>query len=154
LLDALAHALPSARIVVQMPETLAGRAATWPSNVEVLANGLDRRQYFELLHRTDLVVLPYDARVFGAMVSGVFAEAVACGRATVVPAQTWMAEMLQSGRGAGVVFDHFSVESILHAIESALADLDRLRIRAGQAIGPWRASQSLGAYVDRLLNDL
>jgi hypothetical protein len=154
LLDACARLFPSSRIVVQLPDSLAEPAVNWPPNVEVLAIGLDRKQYFELLNRTDLVVLPYDARTFGAKSSGVFAEAVACGRATVVPAGTWMAEMLQSGRGAGVVFGHFSVESIVDAIEQAVADLDRLRILAGEALGPWRATQSVGAYVDRLLSEL
>jgi glycosyltransferase involved in cell wall biosynthesis len=88
------------------------------------------------------------------MVSGVFAEAVACGAATVVPADTWMASMVERGRAAGVVFDKYSTDSVTGAVARAVARLDDLRRQAAGLAESWRAEQSISAYFERLLDEL
>jgi hypothetical protein len=155
LIDCCARSLPASRIVVQLGDPTADvRTAGWPANVDVLPVGLDRGRYFKLVNEIDVVVLPYDVRTFGTMTSGVYAEAVACGCVAIVPAGTWMAEMLSSGRGAGLVVDDMTAEGIADAVMRAVADLERLELLAGEAVGPWRASQGVAAYVDRLLAEL
>ncbi len=154
IVETCARSHPAFRIVVQLPEAVRGPAGGWPANVEVLPVGLDRERYFHLLTRLDLVVLPYDRSRFGNMVSGVFAEAVASGAATVVPAGTWMAAMLESGRGAGVVFDDFSVPAIAGAVSRATRKLDLLQSQAAKMRDPWRANQSISAYLEQLFREL
>jgi glycosyltransferase involved in cell wall biosynthesis len=116
--------------------------------------GLDRSAYYELLRRADVVVQPYEALPYRRMSSGIFAEAVAFGCAAVVPAGTWMARMVTEGRGAGLVFDRLDPESVAAAVRSAVAGLAELRTRAEAAVGPWRATQNVGLYFDRLADDL
>src|SRR5262249_29616429 len=76
-------------------------------------NGITGRGAFDaessdaLLSRVDIVLLPYDAAQSPLRSSGVFAEAVAAGKVTVVPADTWMSMHLAADRAAGVVFDAF-----------------------------------------------
>jgi glycosyltransferase involved in cell wall biosynthesis len=123
-------------------------------NVEAVAVGLDRSAYYELLRRADVAVQPYEAPPYRRMSSGIFAEAVAFGCAGVVPAGTWMARMVTEGRGAGLVFDRLDPESVTAAVRSAVAGLAELRPRAEAAVGPWRATQNVGLYFDRLADDL
>jgi glycosyltransferase involved in cell wall biosynthesis len=150
--DRCARSLPDCRIVVQLPAEWHRRPAPgWPANVVLVDAGLERARYFELFAQIDVIALPYDARLFGKRTSGVFAEAVACGCVTVVPAGTWMADMLAEGRGAGVVFRGRRPEAVAAAVQEAVAGLDRLRPLALAAREPWRASQGIGAFADRLL---
>jgi glycosyltransferase involved in cell wall biosynthesis len=150
-----ARELPGCRIVVQLPAKGPLRAPEGlPPNVEAVETGLARPRYFELLASLHVVVLPYDPRLFGQRTSGVFSEAVAYGCVPVVPAGTWMAEMLAKGHGAGVVFHDRAPERVAEAVRDAVADLPRLGPLALAAREPWRASQSMGAYVDQLLGAL
>lgn len=141
--------LPQCRIVVHgMP---ADELHAVGEAVEILPAGLPRHAYFDLLARVDVAVLPYDAAAFGQMTSGVFSEAVACGIVAVVPAGTWMADVVASGRAAGVVFEGRTAAGITAAVECAVSDLPRLRRLAADRSAAWRASQSVGAWVDAIL---
>jgi hypothetical protein len=62
-----------------------------------------------------------------------------------------MADMLEQGRGAGVVFRGRAPHAVAAAVREAVADLDRLRPLALAAREPWRASQGIGAFADALL---
>jgi hypothetical protein len=65
-----------------------------------------------------------------------------------------MARMVAEGRGAGVTFDRLDVDSVATAVRTALSGLAELRTRAEAAVGPWRATQNIGLYFDRLADDL
>ncbi len=106
------------------------------------------------MRRLDLAVFPYDLRRFGVMTSGVFADAVSAGAATVVPSGSWMAGIVESGRAAGVTFDQFSVDGIAGAVARAVDDLERLQANAASTREAWRVEQGLATYVDRLLLEL
>lgn len=148
---ACARTFGSYRVAVQLDGKPAERL---PANVEVLPRTLDRASYFDLLNRLDVAVFPYDASLYGRKPSGVFAEAVAAGVVTVVPDGTWMADQVERGRGAGVVFDEPNVAVVVAALARAIADLPQLRTQALQARGAWRETESASAYVDRLLKEL
>jgi GT2 family glycosyltransferase/glycosyltransferase involved in cell wall biosynthesis len=153
-IDACAVWLPDARVVAQVPADFATPPRGWPDNVHLAPTGLDRDSYYELLGQLDLVVLPYRREQFGDMVSGVFSEAVACGAATVVPAGSWMATMIERGHAAGLTFQDFDVTSILGAIATAEDRLDDLRRQAASLQVAWRAEQSISSYVDQLMAEL
>ncbi len=150
--DACARAVPDCRVVVQYPAAWRERLPPGLApNLELVDTGLERGRYFALFERLDLVVLPYDVRLFRKRTSGVFAEALAYGCVTVVPAGSWMADMLEQGRGAGVIYRGRAPHAVAAAVREAVADLDRLRPLALAARAPWRASQGMGAFADRLL---
>src|SRR6185503_6537862 len=83
-------------------------------------------QYRELLASGHLAVLPYDPRAYAARSSGVFAEAVAAGIPTVVPAGTWMAR--RTPAGAGLPFH--KVEEVPMLIQTIAADYRNYASRA------------------------
>jgi hypothetical protein len=154
IIESCAAWLPDARVVAQVPPGFRAPVRGWRENVQVMPVGLGREEYFGLLSRLDLVVLPYRSDLFGDMVSGVFTDAVAQGAVTVVPANTWMATMIERGRAAGVMFETFDVAAIVGAIAIAEDRLDDLRPRAAALQGPWCAEQSISAYFDQLFADL
>ena len=62
--------------------------------VDVQAGALSREDYFSALSRSDVLLLPYRARDYVYRCSGPFSEAVALGKVTVVPADSWMADSM------------------------------------------------------------
>ena len=86
---------------------------------EVICQQLDSRGYQRLLKESDLVVLPYKAVLYRRRSSGVFAEAMAAGIPSIVPAGTWMAnstsnQAVKSFSGTKQLLDDL-VESIKHS---------------------------------------
>ncbi len=124
------------------------------ANVEFHIGPVRETEYMEYLQQSDIVLLPYDYRVYSGRTSGIFAESVAFGKVTVVPRGTWMAEQLRGNRGAGTVFEHYSPESIASAVGEATARIDVLRAKAEQCADAWRREQNLGAFLDRMLSDV
>jgi glycosyltransferase involved in cell wall biosynthesis len=121
-------------------------------NVELVHGALEPESYYALMTRCDIVLLPYDPMLVPLRSSGVFAEAVGAGRATVVPAGTWMAGHLEAGRAAGVVFGEFNPGAISVALRDAAARLPELSPRARECAPAWRAQQSTSAYLNRVMD--
>jgi len=122
--------------------------------VTLLPGPLDRDAYYRMLGESDIVFMPYDPRRYRRMTSGVFAEALALGKPVVVPAGTWMSQMLEAGYGAGVIFDRFEPASIVRALGRALDEHAEMRERARRTSDAWREAQSLAAFFRQLLADL
>lgn len=68
-------------------------------NVKLLRQPLSEEDYYRLLAQSDIVVLPYNAKLYGDRSSGVLSQALAAGKVVVVPNDTWMAEQITSERG-------------------------------------------------------
>jgi glycosyltransferase involved in cell wall biosynthesis len=60
---------------------------------------LDPPEYRQLLGSGDLSLLPYDRSAYSARSSGVFAESLAVGIPTIVPADTWMSRRQPAAAG-------------------------------------------------------
>jgi glycosyltransferase involved in cell wall biosynthesis len=129
----------------------AGASVKSASNVELVHGALEPAAYHALMSRADVVLLPYDPALMSLRSSGVFAEAVAAGKVTVVPAGTWMAGHLAEGRGAGVAFDAFNADAISAALGEAVTRLAELSSRARASSPAWRAQQTTSAYLIRVL---
>jgi glycosyltransferase involved in cell wall biosynthesis len=89
--------------------------------------------YYRLLASADVVLCPYDARAYRARSSGVFAEAVAAGKPTVVPANTWMASEQEPGAGETYADDR----GLVVALKRVCADHAAYRTAAEAARGRW-----------------
>ncbi len=149
---------PQLRFLIQVSP--AGAESLWKNgagalqsarNAELVQGTLEPDAYHALLSRADVVLMPYDPALMSLRSSGVFSEAVAAGKVTVVPAGTWMAGHLAEGRGAGVTFDEFSAPGISAALDEAVARLPQLSAGALASAPAWRAPQSTAAYLDRVL---
>ncbi|WP_377806285.1 hypothetical protein ABNQ38_06275 (plasmid) [Azospirillum sp. A29] len=64
------------------------------SAVRTLPRPLSMPEYNELLNRSDFVLIPYTRLNYTARSSGIFTEALAAGKPVIVPAGTWMSEIV------------------------------------------------------------
>lgn len=99
--------------------------------------------YYELASRADIVLLPYDRQRYRAASSGTLAEALAGGRATIVPGGGWMAEQLPPG--AGETFDDF--ESFVVAVKRVIDRHPDYAARAQTHRDRWRKQHSPDALI-------
>jgi glycosyltransferase involved in cell wall biosynthesis len=104
--------------------------------------------YYTLLAAADVVLCPYDAHAYRARSSGVFAEAVAAGKPTIVPAETWMANEQEPGSGE-VYRDE---RGLLTALQRVIADYPRYRKTAALARERWLQRHSPEQLVSQLVD--
>lgn len=76
---------------------------------ELIEGPFDSEEYKHWLSQMDIILAPYDQNSYAARSSGVFAEAIAAGKPTVVTSGTWMASVLEPYR------QHY-IESILDTL--------------------------------------
>jgi hypothetical protein len=116
-----------------------------PPGIELVAldGALEPSQYYQIASQADIILLPYLRERYRACTSGVLAEALAAGAATVVPSGTWLADQLP--RGGGETFDDFP--SFVGAVKRVLDKFDAYRA-AAQAHRPlWLKRHSPDALV-------
>lgn len=105
--------------------------------------------YYRLLASADVVLCPYDERAYRSRSSGVFAEAVAAGKPTVVPAGTWMAREQPPGTGEA----YTTASELLAALQHVCANYDSYRSAAEAARDRWLARHSPDALLAQLLSE-
>ncbi len=136
-----------------MAEALQGYGGDVRTTIKI--GPLSTADYFRRMLACDLVVQPYDDRIYALMPSGIFADAVICGTPVVAPSATWISDRLDEGRGAGVTFDALAgagvAERIAEATVRAIDRLPELKRRAAGQGAAWRAAHSLEAFVDHVL---
>jgi SAM-dependent methyltransferase/glycosyltransferase involved in cell wall biosynthesis len=113
---------------------------------------LTQTGYANQLKNTDILLLPYQSQRYALRISAVFAEAVAYGVVTVVPADTWMSNQLLLGHGAGVAFENRTVNGICDALISASDSFDELKKSALLSAPSWREHQCTGALVAHIIS--
>lgn len=74
--------------------------AQTPESHELVYGPFKSDEYAEVFRRADILLIPYHQDNYAARSSGVFAEALALGRPTVVTRGTWMAMTLEHYRQA------------------------------------------------------
>ena len=119
--------------------------------LECQVGPLPRDAYYSRLRQSDLIVLPYSWRRYAMRTSGVFSEAVAYGIPVVAPARTWMADILEAGRGAGVTFSEWTPDAVAAAMVRALDRIDELKAKALPSSAAWRKEESVHAYLERVV---
>lgn len=105
---------------------------------------------YRALFRGAVVVQPYRAADFADRVSGVTLDALGAGAPVIATAGTWMARLIDA-HGAGVAVADLGPASLLHAIETVLADHAGFAGRAQLASARVREAHSARALVDALL---
>jgi glycosyltransferase involved in cell wall biosynthesis len=88
-----------------------------------------RPQDYADMFRGAICIQPYEPAEFRDRVSGVTLDALAYGSPVIVPANTWMAKVIQP-HDAGVAVPELDAGSILAAAQRILADYDRYRRNA------------------------
>jgi glycosyltransferase involved in cell wall biosynthesis len=104
--------------------------------VELLLEPAVGDAWFALIDRCDIVALPYDPSRYQGAYSAILGEALASGAPVVVPADTTMAELLETEGRPGTTFKGWDAPSIAAAIGAAIDGFPNLvgpAYRAGKA---------------------
>ncbi|MFT3736032.1 MAG: hypothetical protein QM776_13570 [Rhodocyclaceae bacterium] len=158
LIPALIEAFPDLDWLVQAPKD--GSARYWGPldesmrahpNLELVAAGISPERYYALFGAVDIVLTPYDMRLKRLQTSGVFAEAVAAGKVVVAPATPWVMEHRQQEAWCGEVFEAPDAGEIAAALSRICENFVALSAGAAEKSATWRQTQSVDAYVARML---
>jgi hypothetical protein len=131
------------------PEVVAARRALADMSelgVSLIDGPLDSAAYRALLASGDLSLLPYDRCAYSMRSSGVFAESLAAGLTTIVPANTWMER--QQPRGAGLAFRN--IDEVSRLIRQIAADHDRYAAAARSHASCWSRTHNAVRLISML----
>ncbi len=104
-------------------------------SLSLIRDTLGPGQYAEIF-RGAICIQPYDPNEFRDRVSGVTLDALAYGSPVIVPANTWMAKIMEP-QSAGIAVSDLDPGSILQAVRAILKDYDRYQgsaLAAGVAL--------------------
>lgn len=118
---------------------------------DVIEGWLDDDQMAALYCQSTVLVMPYNRDDYREMVSAVLCTAIALGKPCVVPADSWLSEQIEAGRGSGVVYQGDETAAIADAVDAVFLDLQAHTSRAAALAEPWRREESGEALVARLL---
>jgi glycosyltransferase involved in cell wall biosynthesis len=114
---------------------------------------LSTDEFYGLMNRADVVVLPYTTETYHSQTSGVFSEAVAHGKPVVVPRGTWMARQLKE-HAAGVTFIPKDLQSLYDAVVESVDRYAELSQRAAERAPRWRARHCVPSYLDAIFRTM
>lgn len=115
-------------------------------NINLFDGALASRDYYSLLNKTDIVILPYLDR-YEATGSGVFIEALSLGKVLVVPKKGWLAEAVSKCGGQPITFDAADVDNISNAIQFAITNFSHLQDMANNAARTWNSHEASGSQI-------
>jgi glycosyltransferase involved in cell wall biosynthesis len=120
--------------------------------VRLLEGVLSSKDYAAWTGRTDVILLPHDPVLFGAMrASGIFTESVAAGRPVVASKGTFAGTSVENNQVEGEVFAPHTSEALAAAIARLMPHLPACKARAAERAQDFARSHSAGAYIDVLL---
>ncbi len=121
-------------------------------HVALVKGRVSEGDYFGLLDRMDIVVLPYRHR-YESTGSGVFVEALTLGKVQVLPERGWMAEYARRLGCDPVTFSEAKLDSVLAAVNQAIERYPELRANALQAAERWNAEEGSTAQLEAWLRE-
>jgi hypothetical protein len=108
-------------------------------------------QWASLLERSDLLVCPYDPRLYAFSHSSVACESLANAIPLVVPARTALAIQLEDFGLPGATFEAFTAQSVVSAVGRVLGDFNRYAELAYAAAKQWSNTMGPANAVEGLL---
>lgn len=122
------------------------------ARVHIHRGEMSQEEYQSAMSRADLVLLPYLPAGYALQTSGVFSEAMAMGKVSVIPDGTWMADMARKHGGGAVMFPRFEAAAIAEASCRALQALPELTREVEGIRSAWRESMGMKAFLQRILD--
>jgi len=127
------------------------RSLEHAGRIELIERELSNAGFLRLILDLALIVLPYERARYVARVSGPFAFAAAFGRPCIVPDGTWMAEQIEAGKAAGIVYRGDAPDAIAAAIGTAVERLPQLTQRAELHSVRWREDENGTALLEAIM---
>ncbi len=117
----------------------------------LIEKDLPTSDYYSLLHRADVILLPYTLDYYHSQSSGIFGEAISEGKPVIVPRGTWMAQQLREFP-AGLAFYPQDRQSLL---DCSLAVIDRycdFKELSLESAPKWRRKHNPVTYTETIIN--
>ena len=122
------------------------------TRVHIHRGEMTQEEYQNTIKMADIVLLPYHSGQYTLQTSGVFSEAMAMGKVSVIPEGTWMADMVHKFKGGGILYPRQEVAAIAEATLEALARLPQLTRDMQDISGVWRETMGMKAFLQRILD--
>jgi len=119
-------------------------------DTKLFHEALNSTEYKALMKRIDIFVLPYTLEHYHSQTSGVFSEARALGKVTVVSRGTWMAREVQE-QGGGVLAIPEDSKSLGDSIAASIGNYSQLRIRALECARNWGKYHNCKSFIHELI---
>jgi glycosyltransferase involved in cell wall biosynthesis len=120
------------------------------ANVYFICDTLSSEEYYRLLQKADVVLLPYWRSIYVSRTSGIFTEALAAGKPVIVTEDTWMSEQL-SQDGAGVLCRDRDSNDLVRAILKIAAHYEDYANKAKTAKDIWLQKHNPDALLEALV---
>jgi hypothetical protein len=112
---------------------------------------VEEAEYRYLMAHSDIILLPYTGARYRTDSSGIFAEAVAAGKISIVPEGSSMAHEAKRVGAAAISFHPIEPAAVALAVVKALARWDELQQAAKALADGWAAKHSPDLLADYLL---
>lgn len=124
-----------------------------PDHVTLVSERLSEADYANMYRCLDAVLIPYPSPVYKEATSGIFAEAVALGKPTLITENSRMARELQKF-GGGLEIKPDDSRDLTAKTFALLADYEILAKKARDYSGKWREFHNSHALAETLLEQI
>lgn len=107
-------------------------------NVHLIPQSLSSKDYYALLHNSDVSLIPYWRAVYFTQTSGILAEAMAAGKPVIVTEDTWMSDQAKRS-GSAITFLDRDPRALAAAIRECGARYAELHANAVSHRESWFA---------------
>jgi glycosyltransferase involved in cell wall biosynthesis len=118
--------------------------------VRFVESGVNSDKYEAMILESDCIVLPYRAMFYRYIQSGVFLEAVAAGRAVIVPRDTAMGRDC-ADYSLGLMFKSEDAEGLAGAMTEMAMTIDKWLMAVRSNRGALLSKHAIDRYVETLL---
>lgn len=116
------------------------------SNVRFIDRTLSTEQYYELIDKADVILLPYWRAIYPSRTSGILAEALAAGKRVIVTEDTWMSDQLERFP-AGVTCRDRDPDDLVRAILEMETHREEYARRARAAGAAWADEHNPESFI-------
>ena len=117
--------------------------------IEIVSGGLGRDEYYQMIDRTNIVLVPYDQNRPG---TGIMLEAGMLGKVVVMPSYHYLSEFFAAKNCGVVQFDEWTLGSILQATATAVAECGQRQALARAAIDEVRKPADSSLLFDGVIS--
>ncbi len=124
------------------------------TDVRLIEGALSPEEYFAELRQADIVLLPYSKDFYRFCSSGIFGEAIALGKAIVLPQGTAAARQGRDYDLGVVAAEEYTAGSFASAIRTAVDGLSLLQQKSRAGAARFAQEQGVQEFWSRLLREL
>lgn len=126
---------------------------TYKERLILVSERLTEEDYANLFRCLDIALIPYVASVYAEATSGIFAEAVALGKPTVVTEKTWMAHELGKF-GGGLEIKSNNAEDLTAKVLELIENYENYAEKTREYSSKWREFHNPYKLAELLIKEI